>query len=169
MSVAIKYIASEMIAGWRVAVEAVAAERIYLGRVTFPPFDPERAFPLKLIENNWPMYCALADNEVVGWCDITPVDIPECSHRGVLGMGVIAPLRHSGIGGRLLRACLEHCRQGTIEKVELTVFTDNAPAIALYRKFGFTEVGISRDYRRLDGIAYDALLMSLWINSTLNP
>jgi len=110
-----------MIAGWRKAVELVAAERVYLGRVTFPPFYPERAFPLKHIENNWPMYCALADNEVVAWCDITPVDIPECAHRGILGMAVIAPFRHSGIGRRLLQTCLEHCHNGTNERVELTV------------------------------------------------
>lgn len=161
MSVDIGYITQDMIAGWRKAVELVAAERVFLGRVTFPPFDPEQAFPLRHIENKWPMYCALADNEVVGWCDITPVDIPECAHRGILGMGVIAPFRHSGIGRRLLQACLEHCHHATIEKVELTVFTNNASAIALYRQLGFTEIGISRDYRRLDGVVYDALLMSL--------
>jgi len=164
VSVAISYITKEMITGWRTAVESVAAERVYLGRVTFPPFDPERAFPLKLIENHWPMYCALADNEVVGWCDITPVDIPECAHRGILGMGVTPPFRHSGLGSRLLQACLEHCQQSKIEKVELTVFTDNTPAISLYRKFGFTEIGTNRDYRRLDGVVYDALLMCLFVD-----
>lgn len=160
MAVVVSYITPELITGWRRAVESVAAERAFLALITLPPFDPERAFPLKLIENNWPMYCAVADGEVVGWCDITPVEIPECIHRGILGMGVIAPYRHSGIGRRLLQACLEHCQHTPIEKVELTVFTDNAPAIALYRAFGFTDIGINRDYRRVDGVVYDALLMS---------
>jgi ribosomal protein S18 acetylase RimI-like enzyme len=163
MNVEIVYIRKDLISGWRAACEAVAAERIYLGRVTFPPFDPERALPLKMIENGWPMYCATAGTDVVGWADVTPVDVPECAHRGTLGMGVVATHRHSGIGGRLLEACLAHAPRSKIEKIELTVYTSNAPAIALYRKYGFADVGMIRDYRRLDGVIYDALLMERFL------
>jgi putative acetyltransferase len=52
-----------------------------------------------------------------------------------------------------------HAPRSKIAKIELTVFTNNAPAIALYRKHDFTEIGVIRDYRRLDGVTYDALLM----------
>jgi len=160
----IVYIRKDLIASWRATVEAVAAERKYLGRVTLPPFDPETAFPLKLIENDWPMYCAITGDEVVGWADITLSDIPECTHRGTLGMGVSAQHRGKGIGSRLLEACLAHARKISLAKVELAVYTNNAAAIALYRKYGFTDVGIRRDYRRLDGITYDELLMDLFLD-----
>jgi ribosomal protein S18 acetylase RimI-like enzyme len=164
MTADIVYIRKDLIASWRATVEAVAAERKFLGRVTLPPFDPETAFPLKLIENDWPMYCAVTGNEVVGWADITPSSIPECAHRGELGMGVSAQHRGKGIGSRLLEACLAHARKINLAKVELTVYTNNAAAIALYRKYGFTEVGVRRDYRRLDGITYDELLMDLFLD-----
>ncbi|MFZ1991586.1 MAG: GNAT family N-acetyltransferase [Alphaproteobacteria bacterium] len=164
MMVDIVYIRKELIRAWRTTVEAVAAERKFLGRVTLPPFDPENNFALKMIENNWPMYCAIAGEEVVGWADITPSDIPECAHRGTFGMGVSAQHRGKGIGSRLLEACLAHARKINLAKVELTVYTNNAAAIALYRKYGFTEVGVRRDYRRLDGITYDELLMDLFLD-----
>src|SRR5262249_12855689 len=87
MAVEIVYVRKDLIPAWRAAREMVAAERRYLGRVTLPPFDAENAFPLRLIENNWPMYCALADEHLVGWADVTPNEVPECAHRGKLGMG----------------------------------------------------------------------------------
>lgn len=159
VSATIGYLRVDQIPAWRAACEAVAAERLYLGRITLPPFDPNASFAHKQIANRWPMYCATVGGDLAGWADITPVDIPECAHRGVLGMGVVATHRGQGIGGKLLEACLEHAPGNNIEKVELTAYTSNAAAIALYRKFGFSEIGIIRDYRRVDGVVFDAMLM----------
>lgn len=157
------YLRKDQVAAHRSAVEAVAAERIYLGLVKLPPFDPERAFPLRLIENDWPMYAAMDGNDLVGWADITPVAVPESVHRGVLGMGLLASHRGAGIGRRLLDACLAHAPRCGLSKVELTVFMSNTPAIALYRRAGFTDIGIIKDYRRLDGVTYDALMMEKFL------
>lgn len=147
----------------RAACDAVAAERIYLGRLTLPPFDPANPYPAKRIENDGPMYVAVDGDAVVGWADVSPVDIPECAHRGTSGMGVVACHRGQGIGAGLLEACLAHAPRSGMSKVELTVYTRNIAAIALYRKFGFTEIGVVRDYRRLDGETYDALLMDRFL------
>lgn len=160
MAIDIAYIREDMTLAWRAACEAVAAERIYLGRVTLPPVEASWSFVKRMIDNDYPMYCAMDGARLVGWADISPVDIPECAHRGVLGMGVIASHRGQGIGGRLLEACLARAPDNGIEKVELTVYANNRPAIDLYRKFGFADFGLNRDYRRLDGISYDALLMA---------
>lgn len=159
MPLEVRPIQREHIAGWRAAVESVAAERIYLGRITLPPHSEETAFPLLHIANGWPMFVALSGNAVVGWADVTPVDIPECSHRGILGMGVVAPFRGQGLGERLLQACIAQATRAGLSKIELTVFSANERAIALYRKAGFTQVGLIRDYRRVDGTTYDAVLM----------
>ena len=159
----IVYTPKELVASHRAAVDAVIAERIYLARLSLPPFDPATAFLLQHIANNWPTYCAVVDSEVIGWADVTPVDIPECAHRGVLGMGVLAPYRGKGIGARVLEACIAHAPRNKIEKIELTVYTSNTGAIALYRKFGFTEAGILRDYRRVDGVTQDALQMERFL------
>jgi putative acetyltransferase len=42
----------------------------------------------------------------------------------------------------------------------LIVRSDNAAAIALYRSFGFIHEGTCRNYMRVDGVDYDALLMA---------
>ena len=45
-------------------------------------------------------------------------------------------------------------------RIELTVYVDNAAAIALYRKFGFETEGRHRGYALRDGRYVDALAMA---------
>ncbi len=71
----------DLIPGWRAACEAVASERVYLGRVTLPPFDPNNPFQRNHIRKDWPSYVVLDRDAVVGWADVTPVDIPLMSRR----------------------------------------------------------------------------------------
>jgi RimJ/RimL family protein N-acetyltransferase len=52
-----------------------------------------------------------------------------------------------------------------MSKIELSVYSSNTAAIALYRRFGFTDFGMVRDHRRLDGVSYDVLLMELTTSS----
>lgn len=47
-----------------------------------------------------------------------------------------------------------------LHRVELTVYVDNEPAQALYRKFGFETEGRLRDYAVRDGVFVDALSMA---------
>jgi ribosomal protein S18 acetylase RimI-like enzyme len=163
MGVDIVYFREDLILSWRRAVDAVAAERRYLGRIVMPPLDLENPFGRQHVKNDWPAYMALDDDAVVGWADITPIAIPECAHRGTLGMGVVAFHRRQGVGDRLLGACLEHAPRCGLSKVELTVYTNNSAAIALYRKHGFADIGVTHDYRRLDGETYDALGMERFL------
>ena len=65
--------------------------------------------------------------------------------------------RGRGIATRLFDALLKELKEQGIVKVFLEVEHDNAPAIALYEKSGFTEYGHRRDYY---GPGKDAVLMS---------
>ena len=46
------------------------------------------------------------------------------------------------------------------KRLELTVFVDNAPAIALYERHGFTTEGTFRAYAFRDGVFVDAYAMA---------
>lgn len=65
--------------------------------------------------------------------------------------------RGRGIATRLFDALLKELKEQGIVKVFLEVEHDNAPAIALYEKSGFTKYGHRRDYY---GSGKDAVLMS---------
>ncbi len=65
--------------------------------------------------------------------------------------------RGRGIATQLFDALLKELKEQGIVKVFLEVEHDNAPAIALYEKSGFTKYGHRRDYY---GPGKDAVLMS---------
>lgn len=48
--------------------------------------------------------------------------------------------------------------------MELSVYTSNVAAIALYRKFGFEEEGVQLRYRKLDGEYFDVLNMAKFLS-----
>ena len=48
-----------------------------------------------------------------------------------------------------------------LTRIELEVYASNSAAIALYRRFGFSEEGLKRRARFLDGQYQDILLMAL--------
>jgi RimJ/RimL family protein N-acetyltransferase len=59
---------------------------------------------------------------------------------GVLGILVREGFRGRGAGTELLRATIEGCR-GVFDLVRLSVFSVNARAADLYRRFGFVPIG----------------------------
>jgi RimJ/RimL family protein N-acetyltransferase len=78
-----------------------------------------------------------------------------------LGMAILPKARGRGGGRALLQAIVGHARACGAHKVELEVWIDNAPAIALYASAGFEVEGLRRNhYRRRDGRLRSALLMA---------
>jgi ribosomal protein S18 acetylase RimI-like enzyme len=148
------------LAGFHAAVDSVAKERRYLAMLEAPSFTRTRRLVLDSLKAGAAHVVAVADGEVIGWCDLRPKTAPTLRHSAVLGMGIVAAYRGQGIGSRMLTATLELAGVRGIRRAELNVRSDNAPAIALYRRFGFAEEGTCRNYMCVDGVDYDALLMA---------
>ena len=146
--------------GFRRTFDAVARERRFLAVLEAPPLDEVRQYVQDAIDADDPMAVALGEDAVVGWCDIRRYRQATRRHRGALGMGVIPAWRQRGVGSRLLGAVLElACARG-FARVDLDVYADNAPAIRLYEKFGFTHEGFQRDAFRIDGRSFYAIAMA---------
>ena len=159
-SIEIVPIGRQHIAGFHVALDSVAKERRYLAMLEAPSFVRTRRFVLNSLKDGAVHVVAVADDAVVGWCDLRPKTTPTLRHTAVLGMGIVAAYRGRGIGGRLLAATLELALARGIRRSELIVRADNAAAIALYRRFGFVDEGTCRNYMRVDDVDHDALLMA---------
>ncbi len=154
-------IALEHIEGYRRAVDIVARERKYLTLLEAFPLAQTREFVLGLIERCDPIFVALANGEVVGWCDIQRHPFPAHSHRGTLGMGVVPEYRRRGIGARLMDQTLNRAFAVGFIRIELSVRADNLRSIRLYEKLGFVREGVLRDAVFVDGEFYDTIAMAL--------
>lgn len=83
------------------------------------------------------------------------------AHQGILHTSVRAEFRCRGIGTALLQSLIDWAEENpVIEKVALSVFATNQPAIGLYTKTGFLEEGRRiREIKVADEKYVDDILM----------
>ena len=104
---------------------------------------------------------AIVDDQVAGHLMIAAETRPRRSHVASFGLCVDAARHNHGIATALLREMIAMCDNWLrIERIELTVFVDNAPAISLYQKLGFDIEGTGKRYGLRDGDYIDAYFMA---------
>ena len=150
-------ITDELIPGFHRVLDTVAREKHYLAFLEAPPLEETTAWVRTGVKRGFPHFVALVGEQVVGWCDISPIPRPVHAHCGVLGIGVLAEYRRKGIGMALMLAALGEAREMGLTRVELTVRERNTNATALYESLGFRHEGRKRNAVRVDG-AYENLL-----------
>jgi len=100
------------------------------------------------------------EGEVVGVIGLHTSSRPRVNHKAEVGMMVHDDWQGKGVGAALMRAVIELADKWlNLTRIELSVFTDNESAIALYRKFGFEIEGTLRKYAFRDGEFVDAFAM----------
>ncbi|MFV0283125.1 MAG: tRNA (adenosine(37)-N6)-threonylcarbamoyltransferase complex dimerization subunit type 1 TsaB [Castellaniella sp.] len=87
------------------------------------------------------------------------MDAPDMAH--LLVIGVRPDAQRQGAGARLLRRCVDHCRQTGLPALTLEVRPSNAHAIAFYQRHGFSRVGVRRGYYPAAQGREDAWVMTL--------
>jgi len=105
---------------------------------------------------------ACAENEVVGQLGLhTFPQSPRRRHVGDIGMAVRDDWQGKGVGTALMQAAVDLAdRWLNLIRLELDVYTDNEPAIRLYKKFGFTIEGTRVAFAFRDGQYVDTHLMA---------
>lgn len=84
----------------------------------------------------------------------------------ILTLGVAKLRQGHGIAMGLLEVCLRDAADHGVAKVFLEVASDNRPARALYARYGFSQVGLRKQYyRRPDGNPCDAILLAVALPS----
>jgi ribosomal protein S18 acetylase RimI-like enzyme len=104
-----------------------------------------------------------AEGEVVGFLSATREEHPVTAHVATIGLGVRKDWRGKGIGGALVSESIRWAASIGVEKIILSVYPSNTPAVALYRKFGFVEEGRLVNQSRKSYGYEDEILMGRWL------
>ena len=107
-----------------------------------------------------PRLVAVVDGKVIGCLGLERFE-GRRSHAGQFGVAVHDAYAGRGAGTALLAAALDLADNWlNLKRVELSVYADNARAIALYERFGFEREGLHRAYSWRNGAYADSLTMA---------
>ncbi len=161
MTVDIRPLSAEDMPGFHAVIDRVARERRYIALFQAPALEDFTAFHTAARDRGCTQIVAHSDGHVVGWCDIINAGREISAHCGTLGMGLLPEVRGRGIGRRLIVAALEDAWQRGFTRVQLSVYTDNHPARALYASVGFQSEGTQIAACRIDGRYRDLEMMAI--------
>ena len=138
-------------------------ESAYSGtlQTPFPSREAWRKRLAEMPEGDF-MLVALVDGQVVGNAGLHSAGkSPRRAHAMHLGMAVREDFQGKGVGSALMRA-LTALADGWLNvfRIELTVYTDNERALALYGKFGFVIEGTHKSYALRAGRYVDSHSMA---------
>jgi putative acetyltransferase len=133
------------------------------GTLQMPYASPE-LWRKRLAEPAEGMYhlLACADAEVVGELTLqTFPQTPRRKHAGSLFMAVRDDWQGRRVGTALMQAAIDFSDNWlNIIRLELEVYTDNEPAIHLYKKFAFVVEGTKKQFAFRDGQYVDVYCMA---------
>ena len=139
---------------------------VYPGLLQMPHTD-EESWRVRLTETcapgkqDLPLVAEL-NGEVVGNAGLHPVGVAmRRRHVMALGIAVAPKAQGQGVGSALMQAMCDYAdRWVGVLRLELSVYTDNAVALRLYRKFGFVIEGTMRGFSLRDGRYVDTHAMA---------
>ncbi len=131
-------------------------------QLPFPSVEQWRKRLAEPPEGLFSLVACVENNEVVGQLGLhTFPTRPRRRHVGQIGMAVRDDWQGKGVGTALLQAAIDLADNWlNLARLELEVFIDNAPAIRLYEKCGFTIEGTLVDYAFRDGRYVDTYIMA---------
>ncbi|MFA9486070.1 MULTISPECIES: GNAT family N-acetyltransferase [unclassified Moraxella] len=120
---------------------------------------------LDKIPDNVHSFVAVVDSDeahqMVGNIALTVATNPRQAHKGELIIAVCPDFQNQGIGSQLMQTVIDLADNWlNLKRMELTVYTDNEKAIALYQKFGFVIEGEHQAFAFKNGKFVNAYAMA---------
>ncbi len=115
-----------------------------------------------LTHDNSLLLVAEFEDQLIGNIDITGNQRKIMEHTAVIGMGMLKEWRNSGLGTALLTEAIKWAKQNPVlELIWLQVYTENELGLSLYRKMGFENNGIIKNFFKQDDRYFDNLTMTM--------
>lgn len=125
--------------------------------------DKEKEYLESLFHSDRQLYLvAVKDNEIVGMANFSSFEKPRLAHRAEIGLSVKKSMWGNHIGTRFMETIIDFAKNtAKTEIISLEVRSDNARAIALYKKFGFETIGTFCGFMKINGTYADCDIMRL--------
>ena len=102
---------------------------------------------------------ALVGDEIIARAELDGYPGSRLHHNAKFSISVRKDYWNKKIDTRLMTEIIERAREMNLMNIELEVIADNKAAIALYRKMGFSDVGVIKNYWFANNAYSDAIVM----------
>ncbi len=120
------------------------------------PFPWGRGNFLDSLSSGYSCWVCRVEGELVGYF----VVMLAVDDAHLLTISIAEKRQRQGFGARLLRHAMQVARQGGAATLLLEVRPSNGKALAMYRHFGFQQIGVRRGYYPAEGGREDALVLT---------
>lgn len=118
-------------------------EVLNIEKRTFPTPWSKSSFEMEIKENLLATYIvAEVDDQIAGYAGMWTI----IDEGHITNIAVDEDYKGQSLGNFLLVALIKHCVSNNIFKITLEVRRSNSVAINLYKKYGFVEKGIRKNY-----------------------
>ena len=108
------------------------------------------------------MFVGVVEGEIVLVCDVRAAGRKRISHVGGVAISIKRGYWHLGIGSIAMQSMIDFAKgTGELRTLALEAHAENSRAIALYKRFGFVEVGRHKGRINVRGDYFDEILMDL--------
>ena len=109
------------------------------------------------------VFIAKDEEKVVGFLGVSRMGATKEKHIANFAIGVLPDYRGQHIATSLFDMAEKWLKEKGVVRLEMTVITENAPAIALYKKLGFKQEGLREKSVFMNNRYYDELYMSKFL------
>lgn len=121
--------------------------------------DQEEEF-IKKYNDYKQVFIALDDDQIVGYLGISRSHLSKINHVAKFTVGVLEDHRRQGIASKLISFAEKWAKEKGISRIEITVITENEPAVALFEKNGYEKEGTRKNSVNIDDELYDEFFMA---------
>ena len=115
-----------------------------------------------LAAKNTKMFVGTIDGEIILVCDVRAGGRARIAHCAGIAISIKRSCWHVGVGSIAMQAMIDFAKStGELRQLSLEVREGNDRAIALYKRFGFVEVGRHKERICVRGEYFDEILMDL--------
>ena len=102
---------------------------------------------------------ALAGEKIIARAELAGYPDARLHHNAKFSISVRRDYWNRKIGTMLMTEIIERARKMDLHNIELEVVAGNKAAIALYRKMGFSDIGVYKNYWFANNVYSDAIVM----------
>lgn len=142
------------------------SDNLLFGKNGFMHMTPEReAEYLKRLNasTNTLSLIGFVDRRLISLSQIRGEPPLRAAHNFELSITVAKEFWGLGVGSTAMAELIRFVKERGARAIHLRVRAGNDAAISLYKKFGFEQAGVHKDFFNINGVYHDEILMDLYL------